>query len=97
MSNLFARFDETLITPDLTNCGVAGITRQQIISHAAVLKLNVVIENLPFDKLLQADEVVICNSLYSAFQVRSILHADTTTLWQPQTLAATIRQTLSPK
>lgn len=97
MSNLFARFDETLITPDLTNCGVAGITRQQIISHAAVLKLNVVIENLPLDKLLQADEVVICNSLYSAFQVRSILHADTTTLWQPQTLAAAIRQTLSPK
>ena len=97
MSNLFARYNQTLVTPDLTNCGVAGITRQQIISHAAMFKLNVVVENLSLDKLLQADEVIICNSLYSAFQVRSILHAAVTTLWQPQTLAATIRKTLSPE
>ena len=72
MSNIFARFDHTLITPDLSLCGVAGITRQRIISLAVMLKLNIEVKNLSFDELLQADEVVICNSLYGAFQVNKI-------------------------
>ena len=29
-ANIFARFSETLITPSLTQCGIAGITRQRI-------------------------------------------------------------------
>ena len=33
MSNIFARYGDDLITPDLSQCGVAGITRQQIIGH----------------------------------------------------------------
>ena len=31
-ANIFARFDDTLITPSLTQCGVAGVTRQRIIA-----------------------------------------------------------------
>lgn len=72
MSNIFARFGDELITPDLSQCGVAGITRQQIIVHAKPLKLNVKVAPITLEQLLKADEIVTCNSLYGAFQVNKI-------------------------
>lgn len=72
MSNIFARFGEKLITPDLSQCGVAGLTRQRIIDTAPQLGLDVFIEKISLEHLLQADELVICNSLYGVWQVRSI-------------------------
>jgi len=90
MSNIFARFDEVLITPDLSQCGVAGVTRQRIIALASVVNLTVKVMPLSLSQLLQADEVIICNSLYSTFQVTKI--ADT--LWSPQALASTFRNLL---
>ena len=91
MSNIFARFDNTLITPDLSLCGVAGITRQRIIGLAVMLKFNIEIKDLSFDELLQADEVVICNSIYGAFQVNKIGE----NLLPQQSLAKTIRSALN--
>lgn len=90
MSNVFARYNTQLITPDLSQCGVSGITRQHIIGLDKVLKLSIEVSTLPLDRLLQADEVIICNSLYGAFQVHQI--ADKT--WLPQTLATNIRSLL---
>ena len=90
MSNIFARFDNHLITPDLSQCGVSGITRQHIMGLGKALKLSIEVAVLPFNQLLQADEVIICNSLYGAFQVHQI--ADKT--WLPQTLATNIRSLL---
>lgn len=99
MSNIFARFDDQLVTPDLSQCGVAGITRQRIIGLAnspslrnspgliSTLGLSVEVAPLPLSRLLQADEVIICNSLYGAFQVSKI-GAKT---WPQQMLASTIR------
>lgn len=72
MSNVFARFDHTLVTPDLSQCGVAGITRQRIIWLANSLNLKVEVKALPYAKLALADELVICNSLYGALQVANI-------------------------
>ena len=91
MSNVFARVGNTLMTPDLSQCGVSGITRQRIIGLATVLKLNVVIANISLDELLQADEVVICNSLFGAFQVSKIGN----TIMPKQGLAKTIRSALA--
>jgi 4-amino-4-deoxychorismate lyase len=91
MSNIFARFKNTLITPDLSQCGVAGITRQQIISHAKLLDLTTKVERLSLPRLLQADEVIICNSLYGAFQASRINN----TTWAPQILATHIRNLLA--
>jgi 4-amino-4-deoxychorismate lyase len=91
MSNVFARVGNTLMTPDLSLCGVSGITRQRIIGLATVLKLNVVIANISLDELLQADEVVICNSLFGAFQVSKIGN----TIMPKQGLAKTIRSALA--
>jgi len=90
MSNIFARFGSHLYTPDLSQCGVAGITRQRILGLENVLGLSAYTAALPLERLLQADEVVICNSLYGAFQVRSI-NAHT---WNQQKLAPTIRNIL---
>ena len=70
--NIFARFDDTLITPSLTQCGVAGVTRQRIIELAHTLALKIVVETLSLEKLLSADEVIVCNSLYGAWQVKTV-------------------------
>jgi 4-amino-4-deoxychorismate lyase len=71
-ANIFARFSNTLITPSLTQCGIAGITRQRIIELANSLKLKTSIETFDLDKLLAADEVIICSSLYGAWQVKAV-------------------------
>jgi len=71
-ANIFARFGDTLTTPSLTQCGVAGVTRQRIIELAHTLPLKIVVETLSLEKLLSADEVVICNSLYGAWQVKTV-------------------------
>ena len=71
-ANIFARFGDILITPNLTQCGVAGVTRQRIIEFAHTLALTTVVENLSLEKLFMADEVIICNSLYGAWQVKTV-------------------------
>ena len=91
MSNIFARFNDKLVTPDLSQCGVAGITRQGIIGLAAALNISIETAQLPLNRLVEADEIIICNSLYGAFQVHSILN----TSWKPQTLAKKIRNLLT--
>ena len=90
-ANIFARFSDTLITPSLTQCGVAGITRQRIIDLAHTLSLKAKVEVIDLPTLLSADEVIICNSLYSAWQVKSIQEK----MLKTGTLAANIRAALS--
>ena len=90
MSNLFARFGKMLLTPDLTQCGVAGITRQRILELAPQLGYRPRVAHLPLSRLMQADEIIICNSLYGAWQVKSLNEQH----WQPQPLAAKLRALL---
>lgn len=71
-ANIFARYSDTLITPSLQQCGIAGITRQRIIELAGTLTLKTLIETFDLEKLLAADEVIICSSLYGAWQVNMI-------------------------
>ena len=71
-ANIFARFSDTLITPSLASCGIAGITRQRIIELAPMLKLKTSVEIFDLKKLCSADEVIICSSLYGAWQVNRV-------------------------
>lgn len=71
-ANIFVRFGQRVITPDLSRCGVAGVTRDLILSLLPSLGYQPSIENIPFASLADADEVMICNSLYGAWQVRSV-------------------------
>jgi 4-amino-4-deoxychorismate lyase len=90
MSNIFARFDNKLFTPVLSQSGVAGISRQQILALSKALNLIIMENVMTLDELLQADEVIICNSLYGAFQVRKLVEK----AWLPLPLAALLRKTL---
>ena len=71
-SNIFARFADNLLTPDLKQFGISGITRDRILQSAHKLKLNPIVTSITFRQLLSADEIIICNSLYGAFQVQKI-------------------------
>ena len=90
MSNLFARFGTTLLTPDLGNCGVAGITRQQILKLALNLGLSPEVAQIALSRLMQADELVICNSLYGVWQVRAFNERT----WSQSSLASNLRKAL---
>ncbi|MES2502082.1 MAG: aminodeoxychorismate lyase [Pseudomonadota bacterium] len=89
-ANIFVCFGDTLITPKLDRCGIAGVTRQRVIDMAHLLGLTVNIENITLQKLLSADEVIITNSVYVALQAKSVLQ----TVWSPTSLAADIRKIL---
>ena len=94
-ANIFARFGDTLITPALNSCGIAGITRQRILDIAHTLSLKTFIERLDLNKLYSADEMIICSSLYGAWQVRSIQQANIEQKsWPAGKLAANIRAAL---
>lgn len=90
MSNVFARFGKDLITPSLDECGVAGTARALIIKNAAQLNLSVKVESMSLDKLMQADEMIICNSLLGAWQVVNLNGQQ----WAKQKLDAQLREML---
>lgn len=90
-ANIFARYGEVLVTPKLDQCGVAGITRKQIMARAHLFNLKPAIETFDLKKLLSADEVVICNSLFGAWQVRALKNKK----WLKQDLAIHLRKALN--
>lgn len=89
-ANIFICSGDTLITPKLDRCGIAGVTRQRIIDLAHLLGLTVKIQQISLAQLLSADAVLITNSIYGALQAKSILQ----TIWKPTSLAADIRKVL---
>ncbi len=90
MSNIFARFGNVLLTPDLSQSGVAGVTRECILTMSDALGLDVKVQAFTLDQLLEADEVIICNTLFGAWQVRALSNK----LWNKQILASKIRSLL---
>lgn len=89
-SNLFIRTGKNLLTPDLAQCGVAGITRQRILGLSSQLGLNTRIAAVSLADMMDADEIVVCNSLYGAWQVIDFNNKQ----WPSQSLASKIRQLL---
>lgn len=90
MSNLFVRVGSVLATPNLSRCGVDGVTRERVLELAPQLGYTAEVRHLRLPELMDADEVVICNSLYGAWQVRRLAsHA-----WPLGLLAAQLREKL---
>jgi len=71
-SNLFIVMRGVLVTPDLGRCGVAGVTRERILTWARDSAMPSEIRDIPLAELLTAEEVMICNSLIGVWQVREI-------------------------
>jgi len=63
MSNLFVVKDGEVTTPDLTRCGVAGITRGLLLESARIADLTL-------SELRGADELFLTNSLIGLWPVR---------------------------
>jgi 4-amino-4-deoxychorismate lyase len=90
MTNLFIFENGALITPDLSRCGVAGVTRDRVIQAAAGHGLACRIERIGLDRLRGASEALLVNSLIGAWQIRKL--ADHT--WDRGKLAADVRHWL---
>lgn len=67
--NLFIRKDGLVLTPALTDCGVAGVMRQKVIDWYKTQGQQVVVTSLHRENLLAADAVVVTNSVYGVCQV----------------------------
>jgi 4-amino-4-deoxychorismate lyase len=76
MSNVFLFANERLITPDLTNCGIAGIMRQQVLESAQDLGICHDIREVRKPQLLDAGEVFLTNSLIGIWPVTKIERRD---------------------
>lgn len=70
MSNLFLRQGRMLLTPDLKDCGVAGIVRAEILRHAGTLGLEARVQRVVPADVLAADEVFFTNSIIGIWPVR---------------------------
>lgn len=68
-SNLFLLESNTLITPDLTHCGVDGVMRKVLI---AAFNTQVKIEAVSLSRLLEAKEVFVCNSVFGVWPLLSL-------------------------
>ncbi|MHB1215689.1 MAG: aminodeoxychorismate lyase [Thiobacillus sp.] len=79
MSNLFWVKAGELFTPDLSQCGVAGVARARLLRAAGRHGIRTHIGRLLPDAILAADEVMLCNSIIG---VRRIAQLDGVT-WSP--------------
>ena len=61
-----------LATPELSRCGVAGVTRDRVIEAAARDRLQCRVEPVSKASLLGADEIFLTNSLTGVWPVREL-------------------------
>jgi 4-amino-4-deoxychorismate lyase len=72
-SNIFIVKSGELLTPDLSEAGVAGVMRRFIIEELAPqLKIKTQIANITMSDLLNAEEIFLCNSLYGIWPIRTL-------------------------
>ncbi len=72
MSNVFMVRDDVLLTPELANCGVAGVMRSVILDLAKELGVRTQVCRLGLHDTAAAREVFLCNSLIGIWPVVSI-------------------------
>lgn len=90
MSNVFWVKGGELFTPDLSQCGVAGVARMRLLRAAARLGMVTHTDRfLPAD-ILAADEVMICNSVMG---MRRLARLDDKT-WSPAGWTTTLNNAL---
>ncbi|MDP2030040.1 MAG: aminodeoxychorismate lyase [Thiobacillus sp.] len=90
MSNVFWIKDGGLFTPDLSQCGVAGVARMRLLRAAAHLGIRTHIDCFRPADILAADEVMICNSVMG---VRRVARLDDMN-WSPAGWTPTLNNAL---
>ncbi|MGB5719730.1 MAG: aminodeoxychorismate lyase [Woeseiaceae bacterium] len=83
MSNVFIVTANTIATPSLDRCGVAGVMRRHTIETLRQTGDTVMIRDISESELMHSDEVFICNSQFGILPVRrcgdKVWHAHTRT------------------
>jgi 4-amino-4-deoxychorismate lyase len=69
MSNLFVVRDGTLITPEITLCGVSGVMRQHILALAEKNDVPYAVDRISPVSVMDADEIFLCNSQFGIWPV----------------------------
>jgi 4-amino-4-deoxychorismate lyase len=72
MSNILVVRGKTLFTPDLSLCGVAGVSRQRLMRVAQQHGMTVRVNQMRPQDVYKADELGLCNSLIGVWRVRMI-------------------------
>lgn len=90
MSNLVIARDGELLTPELSQCGVAGVARARLLRAAPRLGVRMHVERLSPAAILAADEVMLCNSVIG---VRRVARLDDKT-WLPAGWTDILKTTL---
>lgn len=62
-SNLFCYFDNQWVTPDLSQAGIEGITRQRILAALEQNKIPFKVGTVSREQLLSSSSAFVCNSL----------------------------------
>ena len=76
MSNFFLVYDERLVTPQLSQAGVAGVMREQILGCAVKLGIPTSICELKLSDVQKAESAFFCNSLIGIWPVRRLGRVD---------------------
>ena len=70
MTNLFIVEDGRLLTPELTRCGVAGVTRERVMDAARKHGMACREEPITEARLREAQEALLVNSVIGVWQIR---------------------------
>jgi len=68
-SNLFLVSHGRLITPDLSNCGVAGVQRERVMAWASENGIPVQVRSFLPDDVMEAEEIFLVNSIIGIWPV----------------------------
>jgi len=71
MSNVFVIHGDSVSTPALDRCGVAGVMRQHLLNTLSANGGTLTICDISWDQLLSADEVFLTNSQFGVLPVRA--------------------------
>lgn len=88
--NVFLVEGGALVTPDLSRCGVAGVTRELVLESAAHHGLRCSVETVSRRRLESADEVLLVNSLIGVWPVAALGPRQ----WRDFPVAALVRKWL---
>ncbi len=78
MTNLFVISEGRALTPAIRDCGITGIMRGELIRALASRQINCQECDISLEQLLQADELILSNSLAGIWPVKQFDVADTT-------------------
>ncbi len=72
MSNVFGIKNNALFTPELDQCGVSGIVREQVLLIAKENDIKINIQNMTIDDIAAMDEIFITNSIIGLWPVSCV-------------------------